>query len=168
MIFSNKYSKCGKAVVNLEEKKAKLSKYLSHGVNEQISNLICFCLFTDEDETLLTARATSMFFEGSEPSSVSLALALYALAQHPDVQERLHAEIRDKLEEHKGELSFDSFNDIKYLDNVLSEALRFYAPVLYLAKRCTNSYTLPNIGNNPPVTIVPGTSVLIPVQALQS
>lgn len=123
-------------------------------------------IFADINNEALTGRSVTLYFEGSETSSISFSFALYELAKNPDVQDRLYAEICDTLKKNNGELTFDALNEMKYLENIFLEALRLHSPVLYLAKCCSRSYTLPSIGNNAPVTIKPGTSVLIPVRAL--
>lgn len=107
-----------------------------------------------------------MYFEGSETSASAFAFALYELANNPNVQDRLHAEICETLEKTGGELTFEALHEMKYLENVFSEALRLHSPVLYLSKECSRSYTLPKIGNHAPVTIQPGTIVEVPVRAL--
>lgn len=108
----------------------------------------------------------TLYFEGSETSSIALSFALFELAKHPDVQDRLYAEFCETLEKNDGEITIDTLNGMSYTEQVFSETLRLHSPVLYLAKTCTRSYTLPSIGNNEPVTIQPGTPVQIPVRAL--
>lgn len=107
-----------------------------------------------------------IYFEGSETSGTALSLAMYELANNPDVQDRLYAEVVDTLEKSNGELTFEALNEMKYLDKFLSEVLRLHTPAPSLGRMCKRSFTLPSIGNNPPVTIEPGTIVEIPVRAL--
>lgn len=122
--------------------------------------------FLDQNDEALTGRSVTLYFEGSETSSIALSYTLYELAKNPDVQERLYAEICETLAKNNGDLTFEALSGLKYLENVFSESLRVHSPGMFLAKQCTSDYTLPSIGNNPPVTIKPGTSVLIPVRAL--
>lgn len=130
---------------------------------------ICYLnLFPDTNDEGLTGRSVTLYFEGSETSSIALSFILYELANNPDVQDRLYAEISETLQKSDGELTFEAFQEMKYLENVFLEALRLHSPVLYMAKTCTRNYTLPSIGNNAPITIPPGTAVMIPVQALHS
>lgn len=122
--------------------------------------------FVDLNDDRLAARAMMVYFETTETSGTSLAFALYELANNPDAQDRLHAEVMEAFEKNNGELTFEALNEMKYLENFLSESLRLHSPATSLGRICKRSFTLPSIGNNPPVIIEPGTIVEIPVQAL--
>jgi hypothetical protein len=49
-----------------------------------------------------------------------LSFALYELALHPEIQQSLRAEILQVLSKHDGKLTYDSMQDMSYLDRVLS------------------------------------------------
>lgn len=106
-----------------------------------------------------------MYFEGSETSAASLAFALYELANHQEVQDRLYAEVCETFAKNNGELTYEALTGMTYLENILSEVFRAYA-IPNLSRICTQPFTLPSIGGNPPVTIAPGTVVEIPIRAL--
>lgn len=107
-----------------------------------------------------------LYFEGSETSAMALAFAIYELANNPDVQDRLYSEVCETPVESNSQLSFETLHSMKYLENIFSEAIRLHSPVLYMSKLCTRKYILPEIGNNAPVTIFPGTIIEVPVRAL--
>lgn len=93
---------------------------------------------------------------------------LYELAMNPDCQERLHHEISEAWEKCNGNLTYDDLQGINYLEWVILEAIRIHPPLMVMAKICTRKYTLPKATENgEPLTIYPGTSVHIPVHALQ-
>jgi hypothetical protein len=46
--------------------------------------------------------------------------ALYELALHPEVQNRLRAEIMKVLNKHNGQLTYDGIQEMAYLDMVVS------------------------------------------------
>jgi hypothetical protein len=46
--------------------------------------------------------------------------ALYELALHPEIQNRLRAEIVRVLNEHNGQLTYDGIQEMAYLDRVVS------------------------------------------------
>lgn len=57
-----------------------------------------------------------------DTTSSAMSRALYLLAQHPEVQEKVRKEI---LEAHAGEsLAYDELNQLPYLDAVCRETLR--------------------------------------------
>jgi cytochrome P450 family 6 len=49
-----------------------------------------------------------------------MSFALYELALHPEIQQRLRAEILQVLSKHDGKLTYDSMQDMSYLDRVVS------------------------------------------------
>ena len=74
----------------------------------------------DETKTFLMA--------GHETTSTWLYWVLYALAKHPDVQERLYEEL-EELDVRRRPSVVDEMESLEYLNAVLKEALRLYAPV---------------------------------------
>jgi cytochrome P450 family 6 len=44
---------------------------------------------------------------------------LYELARHEDIQEKLRREINSVLEQHNGQMTYDSIQDMKYLSQVI-------------------------------------------------
>lgn len=67
----------------------------------------------------IAAQAFVFFLAGFETSSTGMAFCLLELAQREDVQERVRCEIKQVLERSKGEITFDSLQEMKYLDMVL-------------------------------------------------
>jgi len=45
---------------------------------------------------------------------------LYELALHPEIQQRLRAEIMRVLNKHNGQLTYDGMQEMSYLDMVVS------------------------------------------------
>ena len=71
---------------------------------------------------------------GMDTTSNALSRTLQILAQHPEAQAKLRAEI---LEARNGEPTIDYENLVKlpYLDAVCRETLRLYSPVHTLVRR---------------------------------
>jgi cytochrome P450 len=105
----------------------------------------------DEDGTPMSDEqvrdeAVTILLAGHETTALALAWSWYLLAQHPQVEEKLHAEIDELLEgrpagaEHLAELT--------YTRAVLAEALRLYPPAWAIARRALvdhelGGYTVP-------------------------
>ncbi|ALC41930.1 Cyp6a23 [Drosophila busckii] len=104
----------------------------------------------------LAAQAFIFFVAGFETSSTTMGFALYELAQHQDIQDKLRAEINAGLV--NNEFSYDSIKQMSYLEQVVMETLRKY-PVLPHLTRQTNSDYSPV---NPQHYIQKGTIVVIP------
>ena len=45
---------------------------------------------------------------------------------HPEVQDRVRSEIRDVVGEEEEEITADHLKELKYMENVLNEAMRYY------------------------------------------
>jgi Cytochrome P450 len=82
-----------------------------------------FLAFTDED---VAAQAITFFGDGFETSSSALSFLLYSLATNPDVQERVREEVESVLKRHGNKLTFDSIQEMPYLDMVLAGTLHSY------------------------------------------
>ncbi|KAF7351645.1 Cytochrome P450 [Mycena sanguinolenta] len=122
---------------------------------------------TDEE---LVASTSMIVFAATDTTSAALNRTLYILATHPDVQDKLRAEILAAPEH----LDHAMLNALPYLDAVLHEVLRLYppvAPVLY--REAIRDTTLPlstpiiGVDGTPmhTITVPKGTSILIATAA---
>lgn len=100
-------------------------------------------LKNDFTKTELAAEGTLMFAAGYETSSTLIGFTLYELALLPDIQERLRSEIKLKIEENGGKLTYELMQSLKYLDMVVSESLRKNPPLPDNSRKCTKDYQIP-------------------------
>lgn len=115
----------------------------------------------------LAGYSLTLFVEGYETSSTTLAFAIYEMARNPDIQERLYEEITEVLAKYNGELTFDALQEMEYLENVMSETLRMNPAAPLISRLCTKEFTLPKLeGQDKPVTVYPGTPIQVSVIAL--
>lgn len=77
---------------------------------------------------------------GFDTTANSLCFVSYLLALNPDVQRKLQTEIGSYFEENPESSLYDAATEIKYLDMVISEALRLY-PAGPRAVRACNTAT---------------------------
>ena len=75
---------------------------------------------------IICSEITTFLVAGHETTSTATAWALYALTQSPDIQVKLRHKLLSVPTDNP---SMDELNDIPYLDAVVREALRLYAPV---------------------------------------
>jgi pentalenene oxygenase len=92
----------------------------------------------DETGTGMTSRqlrdeATTLVIAGSETTGNTIAWACYLLASHPQVQERLQAEVDQVLA--GADASYETLSALPYTRAVITEALRLYSPVWILPRR---------------------------------
>ncbi|XP_059488820.1 cytochrome P450 6k1-like [Neocloeon triangulifer] len=117
----------------------------------------------DFTHDVLTAQAVGFFGDGFETSSTALGFAIFEIAYHQDVQDRVREEIEDVLEKHGGKLCYEAIQEMPYLDRVISETLRMYPPAGAINRLCTQRYQIP--GSDLKIEV--GTTVSVPVYALQ-
>ncbi|XP_030572696.1 probable cytochrome P450 6a17 [Drosophila novamexicana] len=115
---------------------------------------------TDEGLTFeeLAAQAFIFFVAGFETSSTTMGFALYELAQHLDIQDKLRAEINDVLGKHGYKYSYDNVKQMEYLEQVVMETLRKYPVLAHLTRKAISDYS----PGDPKHYIEKGSVVVIP------
>jgi len=82
-----------------------------------------FRLLTDPS----VAEISTFIFAGHETTSAAVSWTLYAMSLSPSAQDTLRAEVRACIEgDHP---SMETLNNLPYLDAVVHETLRLYAPI---------------------------------------
>ncbi|XP_029992926.1 thromboxane-A synthase [Sphaeramia orbicularis] len=84
-----------------------------------------------EDEVV--GQAFVFLLAGYETSSNTLAFTCYLLALHPECQRKVQDEVDDFFTRHDSP-DYTNVQELKYLDMVLSEALRLYPPGFRFAR----------------------------------
>jgi cytochrome P450 len=110
----------------------------------------------------LVAQCVIFFLAGYDTTASTLSFASYFLAMNPGIQERLAQEVDEAIKETKGELTYEAIQNMKYLDNVISETLRICSPVIRLERSADADYELGDTG----IIVEKGTVVTIPTFAL--
>ncbi|KAM7344112.1 uncharacterized protein ACRADG_010944 [Cochliomyia hominivorax] len=112
----------------------------------------------------MCAQVFVFFLGGFETSSSTVTYAIYELAQHQDLQERLRQEVNEFFENNNdGSLTYEDLKNMLYLDQVLKETLRRYPVVTQLSRKALNDYVVPG---HPKYVIKKDMPVLIPVLGL--
>ncbi|KAG8176916.1 hypothetical protein JTE90_018699 [Oedothorax gibbosus] len=152
-------------VLELPETPAELEDIaFNYGTHEDIHPRILKSVMSKSlsmDE--LVANSINFFLSGYDPATNTLSFASYFLALNPDKQEKLRSEVDEVLKEHNGELTYEAVLNMKYLDNVISETLRMYPPVMRLERTADSDHKLGDTG----ITIPKGMVVSIPIYAIQ-
>ncbi|KAI0328016.1 cytochrome P450 [Cubamyces sp. BRFM 1775] len=104
---------------------------------------------TDEE---LIAQMSTLILGGMDTTSNALSRVFHLLAERPDIQDKLRAEI---IEACNGEiLSHDNLIKLPFLDAVCRETLRLYAPVQFTSREVAQDAKLPLLS---PIRGVDGT-----------
>ncbi|KAL4625086.1 thromboxane-A synthase isoform X1 [Arapaima gigas] len=92
-----------------------------------------------EDE--IVGQAVLFLLAGYETSSSTLAVVCYLMAIHPECQEKLQREVDDFFSRHDSP-DYDNVQELKYLEMVVSEALRLYPPGFRFARQVERDVTV--------------------------
>lgn len=80
-----------------------------------------------EDESEILSHILTILAAGHESTAITLAWAIFKLAQHPIVQDKLRAEVQAAARSMEGkEMSLDDINSLTYLRCFLMEVFRLY------------------------------------------
>jgi cytochrome P450 len=107
---------------------------------------------TDEQ---LRDEVMTIFVAGHETTANAVAWLLYLVSQHPEVEERLQAEIDARWPE--GGLSSENLGAFTFVRQVIEESLRVYPTIWSIGRRCTEADELG--GHQIPV----GMNVIVPI-----
>lgn len=102
------------------------------------------------DELTIVATAIVILVAGYDTTGTTLAYVCYQLAKNPEVQNRLRDEVLEITNDSDRDLTYDDLNKMTYMDQVISETLRFHNPVSVLQRYTLKDYK------------IPGTEVVIP------
>ncbi|CAD7079492.1 unnamed protein product [Hermetia illucens] len=110
----------------------------------------------------VAAQAFLFFIAGFETSSTTMMFALHELSLNPDIQEKARQEIDEVLRKHDGKITYESIEEMVYVDRIISETLRKYPAAPNLLRKCTQDFNVPNSE----VIIEKDTIVFIPAYSI--
>lgn len=111
------------------------------------------------------AQCLIFFIAGFEAISSQMSFMCYELASNPDIQQKLYEEIKETKKLLKGKpLTYDTLQQMKYMDMVTSEALRMWSGPA-TDRKCVRDYVLDD-GAGWKFPIETGTCVMIPSYAI--
>ncbi len=86
----------------------------------------------------LRDEIVTIFIAGHETSALTLTWTWYLLAQHPEIEARLHAEVDSVLRETNGDVRVPTPDDLprlEYARRIIAEAMRLYPPIWAVGRR---------------------------------
>lgn len=87
-------------------------------------------------------EANTFLFAGHDTVSSALMFLFYNIAKHPEVQQKLVAEIREIFGDKEDELSFGRLANLQYMECVIKESMRIYPPVPMFGRESQEELTL--------------------------
>ncbi|KAG8175868.1 hypothetical protein JTE90_026994 [Oedothorax gibbosus] len=110
----------------------------------------------------MVAQCVIFFLAGYDTTASTLSNVTYCLALNQEVQDKLRREIDTVIDQHKGELTYETIQEMKYLDNVISETLRLYPPVARVERIAEADYDSTDLS----IKIPKGMVIGIPMYAV--
>ncbi|TLD07605.1 hypothetical protein PgNI_10586 [Pyricularia grisea] len=139
-------------------------KYVSKAMTEKGYQKERSYLFLHEliasgaSEEYITDQVLSIILAGRDTTAAALACAFYFLSQSPDALAKLRREMLDMGQENP---DWETLRNMKYLQNVIKEALRLAPPVATNSRASSKETILPRGGGpdgKAPILIPKGTS----------
>ncbi|ODM99682.1 Cytochrome P450 9e2 [Orchesella cincta] len=113
-------------------------------------------------EKIMSGQMMSFFFAGFRTTSGFLTFCVYALALHPDVQERLRKEVDTIANKEDGTIDYDDLGQLEYMEMFICEVLRKFPATLRLERICMADYHDPETG----LFVPKGAIVGIPLKSI--
>ncbi|XP_016942923.3 probable cytochrome P450 6a13 [Drosophila suzukii] len=110
----------------------------------------------------IAAQAMVFFLAGFDTSSTTMSFCLFELALNHDVQDKLRVEVLEVLGRNNQKLTYESVQEMPYLDQVVAETLRKYPILPHLLRRSTKEYLVPDSD----LVLESGTKIIIPVHSI--
>ncbi|XP_068626931.1 cytochrome P450 4C1-like [Battus philenor] len=106
-------------------------------------------LITAEKDGLIDSEGIeeevdTFMFEGHDTTASGLTYCLMLIANHPDVQDKIVAELKDIYGDTKRATTIEDFNDMRYMDRCIKEVLRLYPPVPIISRQINEEIKLSN------------------------
>lgn len=109
----------------------------------------------------LAANGMSIFMGGYDTTRLAMTYCFYLMGKHPDIQEKMRKEALEAFKFEGNHLSVETLMNLPYTNQVISETLRIYPPVISFTTRCAEEHY-----QHGSYLIKKGTSILIPVYHL--
>nr|VWO99560.1 Cytochrome P450 monooxygenase CYP52X1 [Ganoderma boninense] len=105
-----------------------------------------------DDRQLIRDEIANILLAGRDTTACTLTFAVYRLAEHPNILQRLREEILSIVGPSRRP-SHDDIRNMKFLRAVINETLRLYPPV-----HATKDTVLPATTTQPPIFVPAGTN----------
>ncbi|EJD48742.1 cytochrome P450 [Auricularia subglabra TFB-10046 SS5] len=108
----------------------------------------------------LRAHMTTLITAGRDTVSHVLSRTLAVLAERPDVQEALRAEVFSAAGREDAVVGMDTLNGMRYLDAVIREMLRLYSTISFVNRNVQHDTALP-LSSGEVLAVPQGTTIRV-------
>lgn len=105
----------------------------------------------------IDAQVFVFYVAGTESTSGTASFTLHELCQNPTFMKRAQEDVDKSLNMYNQEISYDSINDMKFIDLYVIETWRKHPAIPILNRECTKDYQIPGSSH----IIRMGTSIVI-------
>jgi len=95
---------------------------------------------TDKD---VRDEVNTFMFAGHDTTASTTSFAIYLLASHPEIQEKVVEELNSVFGDSDRNPTYQELLGLKYLEQVIKETLRLYPAVPYIGRFLYEDFTLP-------------------------
>lgn len=99
-------------------------------------------LFSMED---VLGEVSTLLLAGNDTSATVISFVILSLALHPEIQERVYAEIMNEIPGLDHEVTADDIQNLPYMDLVFKETLRVFPVVPFIARQVTSDMKVGNL-----------------------
>lgn len=85
----------------------------------------------------IVGEVFTLLLAGNDTTATSLSFTILSLAMHPEVQDKLYAEINEVFPDDEFEVTLDDIPRLTYTDMVMKETLRIFPVVPFIAREVT-------------------------------
>ncbi|XP_013134893.1 PREDICTED: cytochrome P450 4C1-like [Papilio polytes] len=96
------------------------------------------------DSAGIEEEVDTFMFEGHDTTAAALTYCLMLIANYPDIQNKIVAELKDIYGETKRAPTIEDLNAMRYLERCIKEAIRLYPPVPFISRKLNDSVQLSN------------------------
>lgn len=105
----------------------------------------------------IAAQVFIFYIAGTESTSATTSFTLHELTQNVSLMKRAQEDVDAALNKHNKQISYDSINDMKFIDLCVKETLRKYPALPILNRECTMDYPIAGTSH----VIRKGTAIII-------
>ncbi|XP_076756472.1 cytochrome P450 4C1-like [Xylocopa sonorina] len=87
------------------------------------------------DEEGIREEVDTFMFRGHDTTTTAIAFTIMLLAEHPEIQSHVRAEVISVLEANGGKLTPSALQCLPYLERCIKESLRLYPSVPFIARK---------------------------------
>ncbi|CAH0699661.1 unnamed protein product [Spodoptera exigua] len=114
--------------------------------------------YTDDE---IVEELLVIMVAGTDTSAVGASFVSVVLSRYPEIQKKVFKELQEVFGDSDRQATFEDIPRLKYLEAVIKETLRLYAPVPVMTRKVEKDLYLPS-----GIKLVPGTGIMINIWAM--